>query len=240
MKGVIMKNIETTIKANERLRDVLNVYEYITSKYGDNIVIAGGALVDLYYDKPFYDIDCFIYYKDLKGQHDVNTIVKDRIMHVIRDEYNGFDLDIVVLGISAIDHINHFDISQKMIWLDKDGVHVHPKAAKDIESNVVSLNAMTNDFHYFRLIRAAEKYNMEIDAFDSYILNNFLSYALENRHKLYISKKYDEYMENYVPYTDNDKDMYDAVRNTIKNNIWKGIENTIFQEDLKRIIASLY
>ena len=47
-------------------------------------------------------------------------------------------------------------------------------------------------------------------------------------------------MEDYTPYTDNDKAMYDAVRNTIKNNIWKGIENTIFQEDLKRIIANLY
>lgn len=234
-----MKTIERTIKTNERYNDVLRAYQYVTEKYGVNTVIAGGAIIDCFYNKEFFDIDCFIYIKDLNPQYK-RSIVKDRIIDVIRDNFDGFDLDIVVLGIPVLQHIEHFDICQKMCWLDNEGLHVHEKAAKDIMSNVVSLNAMTNDFHLFRLERAAEKYNMTVDPFDSYILNNFLSYAIENGHKLYISKKYDKYMEDYTPYTDNDKDMYDAVRNCIRNNIYKSLEHTIFQDDLKRIIANLY
>ena len=95
------------------------MYSILVSRYG-NVTVGGGCLVDSYYGKDFYDIDCFISYKDLKDEwkQQIELNNKNHIVHVFRDEINGFDIDIVVVKASLLDNSsNHLYLSGDIITI---------------------------------------------------------------------------------------------------------------------------
>ena len=53
------QTIINKIMSNKRFEEVISVRERLSEKYGE-ITVAGGCLVDCYFDKDFYDIDMFI------------------------------------------------------------------------------------------------------------------------------------------------------------------------------------
>lgn len=172
-----MKNtILNKIMASERFAQVQSVYSILVSKYG-NVTVGGGCLVDSYYGENFYDIDCFISYKDLKDEwkQQIELNNKNHIVHVFRDEINGFDIDIVVVDYSVAKHIRRFDQCFKQIWLDRKGLHMTKQAAKDITENKITVGVLNGPAIYFRVLRSARKYNMTVDPFDMWLMENFMS-----------------------------------------------------------------
>ena len=174
MKQTILNKIQS----NERYNEVVSVRERLSEKYGQ-ITVAGGCLVDCYYDKDFYDIDMFISYKDLKDEWkkevDNNQRAKSHILHVLRDEIDGQDIDIIVVDYSVAKHIRRFDQSFKQIWLDDKGLHIKPRAVEDLTKNRISINTVNGPVVYFRVIKSARKYHMIIDDEDLFLLENFMS-----------------------------------------------------------------
>ena len=85
------------IMNNERYGAILQAREQLMKKYG-NITIAGGCFVDCLHDKSFYDIDCFISYKDLKDEWKkqiTNRRKNTHIVEVFRDTVDEYDIDII-------------------------------------------------------------------------------------------------------------------------------------------------
>lgn len=200
MKQTILNKIMNS----ERYEAVKEVYEILVEKYG-NITVAGGCLVDSYYNKPFYDIDCFISYKDLKDewkkQISNNKRKNTHIVEVFRDDINGFDIDIVVVDYSVATHIRRFDQCFKQIWLDNKGLHIKKQAVKDITNNRITVGVLNGPAIYFRVIRSARKYNMTVADEDLFLMENFmstLSYFI-------LPKKYQEMKREFMPYKNPNK-----------------------------------
>jgi hypothetical protein len=187
------------IQTSERFAAVQAVHEILVKKYG-NVTIGGGCLVDSYFDKDFYDVDCFISYKDLKDEWkqevDNNERQKSHILHVLRDEIDGQDIDIIVVDYSVAKHIRRFDQAFKQIWLDNKGLHIKKQAVKDISNNRISINTVNGPVVYFRVIKSARKYNMTIDDEDFFLLENFMSTLSYFR----LSEKYAPMKREFMPY----------------------------------------
>lgn len=188
------------IQSNERYAEVQAVYEILRNKYGE-ITIGGGCLVDCFYNKNFYDIDCFISYKDLKDewkqQIDLNNRQQNNhLVEVLRDNVNGYDIDIVVVDYSVNKHIRRFDQCFKQIWLNKRGLHIKKQAVKDISNNRITVGVLNGPAIYFRVMRSARKYKMTVDDRDLFLMENFmstLSYFI-------LPKKYQEMKREFMPY----------------------------------------
>ena len=194
--------ILNAIKSNERYSKVQAVYETLVDKYG-KVTVGGGCLVDSYFDKEFYDIDCFISYKNLKDEwkEQITLNNKNHIVHVFRDEIDGFDIDIVVVDYSVAKHIRRFDQCFKQIWLDHKGLHITKQAAKDIINNKITIGVLNGPAIYFRALRSARKYNMIIDSYDMWLMENFMS-CLQH---LNLPSKYRSMAWEFIPHKNPDE-----------------------------------
>ncbi len=180
--------IMNQIRANERFAKVQRAHEVLSSKYGE-VVIAGGCLVDCYYNKPFYDIDCFITVDGLKDEFKKEYTAKGHLKDVLRDEVDGEAIDIVVVDYSIAEHINRFDQNFKKIYYDGK-LHIRKSAVDDINNNTITVGTFNGTAIYFRCIKSALKYNMSLDAEDLFLMYNFLCSQPEN---FRLPKKYEEY-----------------------------------------------
>lgn len=180
--------IMNQIRTNERFAKVQRAHEVLSAKYGD-VVIAGGCLVDCYFDKPFYDIDCFITVDGLKPEFKKEYTAKGHLKDVLRDEVDGEAIDIVVVDYSIAEHINRFDQNFKKIYYDGK-LHIRKSAVNDLNNNTITVGVFNGTAIYFRCIKSALKYNMSLDAEDLFLMYNFLCSQPEN---FRLPKKYEEY-----------------------------------------------
>jgi hypothetical protein len=186
------------IMNNERYGAILQAREELMKKYG-NITIAGGCFVDCLHDKDFYDIDCFISYKDLKDEWKkqiTNRRKNTHIVEVFRDTVDEYDIDIVVVDYSVSKHIRRFDQIFKQIWLDDNGLHITKGAVNDIAANRITVGVLNGPAIYFRVLRSARKYNMVIDDMDFFLMENFMS-TLDY---FILPKKYQHMKREFMPY----------------------------------------
>lgn len=170
------RTVLNKITNNKRYQDINEVYKILVEKYG-SVTIAGGSLADCYFDKDFYDIDCFISLKDLKEEwhKDINKDSNTNILGVLKDKINGLEVDVVVVDCSVKKHINRFDQHFKQIWLNKKGLQISYNAVKNLSSNKISISVINGPVVYFRIVKSAEKYNMELDVNDVWLLRNYLT-----------------------------------------------------------------
>lgn len=180
--------IMNQIRTNERFAKVQRAHEVLSAKYGD-VVIAGGCLVDCYFDKDFYDIDCFITVDGLKDEFKKEYTAKRHLKDVLRDEVDGEAIDIVVVDYSIAEHINRFDQNFKKIYYDGK-LHIRKSAVEDLNNNTITVGTFNGAAIYFRCIKSALKYNMSLDAEDLFLMYNFLCSQPEN---FRLPKKYEEY-----------------------------------------------
>ena len=161
------------IRTNERFAKVQRAHEVLSAKYGD-VVIAGGCLVDCYFNKAFYDIDCFITVDGLKPEfRQAEYTSKGHLKDVIRDEVDGEAIDIVVVDYSIKEHVNRFDQNFKKIYYDGK-LHIRKDAVEDLNNNEITVGVMNGTTVYFRCIKSALKYGMSINEEDMYLMHNFL------------------------------------------------------------------
>lgn len=180
--------IMNQIRNNERFAKVQRAHEVLSAKYGD-VVIAGGCLVDCYFNKAFYDIDCFITVDGLKPEFKKEYTAKGHLKDVLRDEVDGEAIDIVVVDYSIAEHINRFDQNFKKIYYDGK-LHIRKSAVEDLNNNTITVGTFNGTAIYFRCIKSALKYNMSLDAEDLFLMYNFLCSQPEN---FRLPKKYEEY-----------------------------------------------
>ena len=180
--------IMNQIRTNERFAKVQRAHKVLSAKYG-NVVIAGGCLVDCYFNKPFYDIDCFITVDGLKDEFKKEYTAKGHLKDVLRDEVDGEAIDIVVVDYSIAEHINRFDQNFKKIYYDGK-LHIRKSAVDDLNNNTITVGVFNGTAIYFRCIKSALKYNMSLDAEDLFLMYNFLCSQPEN---FRLPKKYEEY-----------------------------------------------
>ena len=113
-----MKNaIISKILGNKRFEKIERTVKVLSKKYGP-ITASGGSLVDCYFDMEFYDIDLFISVKDLKDEYKKQYTSKTHILDVLRDKFEGEEIDIIVVDYSVKEHISRFDQNFKKIWYD--------------------------------------------------------------------------------------------------------------------------
>ena len=183
--------IINTIRNNERFSKIVRVHEVLSAKYG-NITIAGGSLVDCYFDKDFYDVDCFITVDELKDEFKKEYDMNKPLVDVLRDEVDGEAIDIIVLSYSVSEHINRFDQNFKKIYYDGK-LHINKKAVNDLVNNEISLGSFNGPVVYFRCIKSSMKYNMPINETDLMLMQNYLD-SLDN---IRVAKKYNDYVKYY-------------------------------------------
>jgi hypothetical protein len=179
------------IRTNERFAKVQRAHKVLSAKYGD-VVIAGGCLVDCYFNKDFYDIDCFITVDGLKDEFKKEYTAKGHLKDVLRDEVDGEAIDIIVLSYSVSEHINRFDQNFKKIYYNGK-LHINKKAAEDLTNNEISLGSFNGPVVYFRCIKSSMKYNMPINETDLMLMQNYLD-SLDN---IRVAKKYNDYVKYY-------------------------------------------
>ena len=192
---MIKTNMEimNQIRANERFAKVQRAHEVLSAKYGE-VVIAGGCLVDCYFDKPFYDIDCFITVDGLKDEFKKEYTAKGHLKDVLRDEVDGEAIDIVVVDYSITEHINRFDQNFKKIYYNGK-LHIRKSAVEDLNNNTITVGTFNGTAIFFRCIKSAMKYNMSLDAEDLLLMYNFLcSQPVDFK----LPKKYEEYRHYFV------------------------------------------
>ena len=72
-------------------------------------------------------------------------------------------------------------------------MHIDKKAIKDIENNSISLGTVNGPVVYFRIIKSAKKYGMELKDDDIYLLQNYLSCL----RKINVSEKYNNMLDDF-------------------------------------------
>ena len=195
MKQQIIKGIESNMRF-QKIKDVVTV---MSSKYG-KIVAAGGSLVDCLYGLPFYDIDLFISVNNLKDEFKKEYTNKGHIKDVLRDEFEGEALDIIVVDYSVETHISRFDQNFKRISYDlQNGVQVADEAVEDLINNRISLNTMNGPVVFFRIHKSSMKYNLQLDELDLYLMRNYMTVF-----GVRLSKKYESLEYLYEPIKDFD------------------------------------
>ena len=174
------------IRNNKRFEQIEKIYKILVSKYGP-VTIAGGCLVDAYYDMDSYDIDCFINYRDLKEEwiQDYSK-QKTNIVDVIRDEIEGFDIDVVVVRYEVSEHIHRFDQCFKQIWIDNNGLNISRRAVKDISKGQITLGSLNGPVVYFRVLKSAKKYGLKVKQTDIFLMETYMS----SLKKVHIPDKY--------------------------------------------------
>ena len=181
------------IRTNERFAKVQRAHEVLSAKYGE-VIIAGGCLVDCYFDKPFYDIDCFITVDGLKDEFKKEYTSKGHLKDVLRDEVDGEAIDIVVVDYSIKEHINRFDQNFKKIYYDGK-LHIRKSAVEDYNNNEISVGVLNGTTIYFRCIKSALKYGMSINKEDMELMHNFLM----SQKEIKLPKKYDGFEVYFEP-----------------------------------------
>ena len=188
------------IRNNKRFAKVQRAHKVLSEKYG-NVIVAGGCLVDCYFDKDFYDIDCFITVDDLKDEFKKEYTNKGHLKDVLRDEIDGEAIDIVVVDYSITEHVNRFDQNFKKIYYDGK-LHIRKSAVDDINNNEITVGVMNGTTIFFRCIKSALKYGMSINKEDMELMHNFLSSQKEIR----LPKKYEGF-EVYFEKSNNVNDI---------------------------------
>ena len=188
------------IRNNKRFAKVQRAHKALSEKYG-NVIVAGGCLVDCYFDKDFYDIDCFITVDDLKDEFKKEYTNKGHLKDVLRDEIDGEAIDIVVVDYSITEHVNRFDQNFKKIYYDGK-LHIRKSAVDDINNNEITVGVMNGTTIFFRCIKSALKYGMSINKEDMELMHNFLSSQKEIR----LPKKYEGF-EVYFEKSNNVNDI---------------------------------
>ncbi len=197
MKTTIMN----TILTSERFAKIQAVQAALSAKYG-NVVVAGGSLADCFFNKSFYDIDCFISYKDLNPQYRKDKKRSaNHIIDVLRDEVEGFDIDIIVVDYSVAKHIRRFDQSFKQIWYDNNGLNLSKQAVDDLINRRITINTLNGPVVYFRVLKSARKYNLSVDPFDMWLMENFLSCLQDLR----LPSKYASMQWEFLPHRNPDE-----------------------------------
>ena len=186
------KQILNQIKANERFDKIVKIHKVLSAKYG-NVVIAGGSLVDCYFDKDFYDVDVFISVDDLNEQYRKEYTSKNHILDVLRDTVDNEAIDIIVVDYSVEEHIMRFDQDFKKIWYDGK-LHIAKSAVDDIKDNIISLGSFNGPVVYFRCIKSSMKYNMKINEDDLFLMINYIS-TIKN---LKVANKYKDYLKYFT------------------------------------------
>ena len=116
MKNQIIKSIESNI----RFKKIKDIVTAMSEKYGA-VVAAGGSLVDCLYGLNFYDVDLFISTSDLKDEYKKQYTSTNHIKDVLRDEFEGEMLDIIVVDYPVTVHVSRFDQNFKRIsWYYKN------------------------------------------------------------------------------------------------------------------------
>ena len=184
--------IMNQIRTNKRFTQVQRAHEILSAKYG-KVIVAGGCLVDCFFDKDFYDIDCFITVDDLKDEFKKEYTAKGHLKDVLRDEIDGEAIDIVVVDYSITEHINRFDQNFKKIYYDGK-LHIRKSAVDDLNNNEITVGTFNGTAIYFRCIKSAMKYNMSLNAEDLFLMYNFLCSQPEN---FKLPKKYEEYRKYF-------------------------------------------
>lgn len=187
------------ITSNMRFNKIKDVVEVMSEKYG-KVVAAGGSLVDCLYGLSFYDIDLFICVDDLKDEFKKEYTNKGHIKDVLRDEFKGEMLDIIVVDYPVTVHVSRFDQNFKRISYSlEDGVVVDDAAVNDLMNNKISLNTMNGSVVFFRIWKSAMKYDMQLDKLDLYLLQNYMTVF-----GVRLSKKYESLEYLYQPIDDYD------------------------------------
>lgn len=197
-KEITAKEIMRKIRSNKRFDKIKKVVEAMSNKYGC-IVAAGGSLVDCYYDKEFYDIDLFIDINNLKDKYKKEYEQKSHILDVLRDEFEGEALDIIVVDYSVHEHISRFDQNFKKIFYSNGRIGIFKEAVEDINKGQISLGSLNGPTVYFRCIKSSEKYGLKINEDDLYIMHNMLSDTWRKRGHINLAKKYWSYRSKFVP-----------------------------------------
>ena len=193
MRVLTGKDILNTIKSNERFGKILRTYKTLEKHYG-KIVIAGGSMVDCFYDRDFYDIDIFINVNDLNPKFKKKYTSKNHILDVLRAKVNGEAIDIIVVDYPVEEHIARFDQNFKKIWFN-GRLNIAQEAVRDIRNNEISLGSFNGPVVYFRCLKSSMKYNMTINKDDLYIMHNYLSYLKDFK----LAAKYAEYRDLFKP-----------------------------------------
>lgn len=196
--NITAKEIMKKIRNNKRFEKIMNTVEIMSNKYGP-ITAAGGSMVDCYFDKDFYDIDLFISVEDLKDEYKKDYEQKSHILDVLRDELNGEALDIIVVDYSVKEHIRRFDQNFKKIFYSNGRIGILKEAVEDINKGVISLGNINGPTVYFRCIKSSEKYGLQINPDDLYIMHNLLTAIWRKKGHINIAKKYWNYENKFVP-----------------------------------------
>lgn len=187
------KQILNQIRDNKRFDKIIRLHEILSAKYG-NVVIAGGSLVDCYYDKDFYDVDAFISLDDLNEEYkNTEYTSKTHLVDVLRDNIDGEAIDIVVVNYSVSEHIKRFDQNFKKIWYD-GRLHITKSAVDDIMSNTISVGVFNGPNIFFRCIKSSMKYGMKINEDDFFLMHNYLS-SLDY---IKVASKYKDYLKYFT------------------------------------------
>lgn len=193
MRVLTGKDILNTIKSNERFNKIARLHKILTKHYGP-IVIAGGSMVDCFYDRDFYDVDIFINVNDLNPKFRKEYKKDSRILDVLRARVNGEAIDIIVVNYSVQEHISRFDQNFKKIWYD-GRLNIAPEAVRDIRNNEISLGSFNGPVVFFRCLKSAMKYNMTINKEDYEIMHNYLSFLGDFK----VAAKYEDYKHLFKP-----------------------------------------
>lgn len=196
--NITASQIMKKIRGNKRFDKIKKVVETMSNKYGC-IVAAGGSLVDCYYDKEFYDIDLFIDINNLKNKYKKKYEQKSHILDVLRDEFEGEALDIIVVDYSVHEHISRFDQNFKKIFYSNGRIGIFKEAVEDINKGQISLGSLNGPTVFFRCIKSSEKYNMKINSDDLYIMHNMLTYIWREKGHINLAKKYWSYRSKFIP-----------------------------------------
>ena len=193
MRVLTGKDILNTIKSNERFNKIVRLHKILTKHYGP-IVIAGGSMVDCFYDRDFYDVDIFINVNDLNPKFRKEYKKDSRILDVLRARVNGEAIDIIVVNYSVQEHISRFDQNFKKIWYD-GRLNIAQEAVRDIRNNEISLGSFNGPVVFFRVLKSSMKYNMTINKEDYEIMHNYLSFLGEFK----VAAKYEDYKHLFKP-----------------------------------------
>lgn len=197
--NITAKEIMRKIRNNKRFKKIIETVKVMSDKYGP-ITAAGGSLVDCYFNKDFYDIDLFISVEDLKDEYKKEDYKqRSHILDVLRDELNGEALDIIVVDYSVHEHISRFDQNFKKIFYSNNRIGIFKEAVEDINKGQISLGSLNGPTVYFRCIKSSEKYGLQVNPDDMYIMHNLLTSIYRNKGHINIAKKYWSYRDRFEP-----------------------------------------
>ena len=224
--------IMNTIKSNKRFAKIQHVQSVLSEKYG-KVVVAGGSLVDCFFNKSFYDIDLFITADELKDEFKKEYDPNRPLADVLRDEVDGEAIDIIVLNISISKHIQKFDQNFKKIYYDGT-LHICKQAVSDLVNNEITLGSFNGPVVFFRCIKSSMKYNMPINPVDKMLMQNYLDSLKHIR----VAKKYDNYVKYYHRQDHYDEEIVKRMRRAIKS-YWNINKHFISINSVKNKLAEL-